>query len=156
KHALTHEVAYGSLVHERRTALHRNILEALETRLADQPSEEPERLARHAVSAESWDKAAAYLRRAARHAIPPTSYAAAAGLLWEALQVLARLPETADTLAQAIDARLELRVALPPLGQYQDVLTVMRQAEALATRLGDPARLGRVLADICARLRNVS
>jgi tetratricopeptide (TPR) repeat protein len=32
----------------------------------------------------------------------------------------------------------------------------MREAEGLATRLGDPARLGRVLADICARLRNVA
>jgi len=32
----------------------------------------------------------------------------------------------------------------------------MRDAEGLATRLGDRARLGRVLADICARLRNVT
>jgi tetratricopeptide (TPR) repeat protein len=32
----------------------------------------------------------------------------------------------------------------------------MREAEVLATRLGDRARLGRVLADICARLRNVT
>ena len=42
------------------------------------------------------------------------------------------------------------------LGRYDDVLTVMREAEILATRLGDRARLGRVLADICARLRNVA
>src|SRR5207244_1496097 len=58
--------------------------------------------------------------------------------------------------AQAIGARLELRGALIPLGRYQDVLAVMREAERLATRLGDRARLGRVLADICARLRNVA
>src|SRR5262245_63265928 len=32
----------------------------------------------------------------------------------------------------------------------------MREAEILATRLGDRSRLGRVLADICARLRNVA
>src|SRR6266850_6643777 len=56
----------------------------------------------------------------------------------------------------AIDARLELRVALITLGRYQDVLAVMREAERLAIRLGDRARLGRVLADICARLRNVA
>jgi tetratricopeptide (TPR) repeat protein len=88
--------------------------------------------------------------------IARSSYGAAAELLREALQALERLPETPDTLAQAIDARLDLRVALIPLGRYHDVLTVMREAEALATRLGDRARLGRVLADICARLRNVS
>jgi len=32
----------------------------------------------------------------------------------------------------------------------------MREAEGLAARLGDRARLGRILADICARLRNVT
>ena len=155
KHALTHEVAYASLVHERRQALHRDILETLERRLADHPGEEFERLARHAVGAESWDKAATYLRQAAQRAIGRSSYTAAAGLLREALQVLARLPDTPETLAQSVDARLELRVALIPLGQYQEVLAVMREAEGLAT-FGDRSRLGRVLADICARLRNVA
>ncbi|OLC67391.1 MAG: hypothetical protein AUH69_04455 [Actinobacteria bacterium 13_1_40CM_4_65_12] len=156
KHALTHEVAYASLLHERRTALHMSILETLEHRQADQPSEEIERLARHALGAEAWDKAARYLRQAAGRTMTRSSYSAAAGLLREALQALERLPETPDTLAQAIDVRLELRVALIPLGRYQDVLAVMREAEGLATRLGDRARLGRVLADICARLRNVA
>ncbi len=156
KHALTHEVAYGSLLQERRMALHLRILETLERRPADQPSEEVEGLARHALGAEAWDKAARYLRQAARRTMARSSYGAAAGLLREALRALERLPETPDTLAQAIDIRLELRIALVPLGRYQDVLVVMREAEGLATRLGDPARLGRVLADICARLRNVA
>src|SRR4029453_6331127 len=66
------------------------------------------------------------------------------------------LPRTPETLAKAIDPRLDLRVALIPLGRYHDVLRVMREAEALATTLGDRARLGRVLADISARLRNVT
>src|SRR2546421_2039623 len=85
-----------------------------------------------------------------------SSYDAAAGLLREALRALERLPDTPETLAQAVDVRLELRIALIPLGRYQDVLGVMREAEGLATRLGDRARLGRVLTDICARLRNVA
>ena len=156
KHALTHEVAYASLVMERRRALHLRIVEALERQQADQPSEEVEHLARHALEAEAWDKAARYLRQAGRRAIARSSYAAATELLREALRALERLPDTRDTLAQAIDARLELRVALVPLGRYHDALAVMREAEGLATRLGDRARLGRVLADICARLRNVT
>ena len=156
KHALTHEVAHASLLQERRMALHLSILETLERRHADPPSEEVERLARHALGAEAWDKAARYLRQAARRTMARSSYEAAAALLWNALRALERLPETPDTLAQAIDVRLELRVALIPLGRYQDVLAVMREAERLATTLGDRARLGRVLADICARLRNVA
>ena len=156
KHALTHEVAYASLLQERRLALHLSILDTLERRQADQPSQEVEHLARHALGAEAWDKAASYLRQAARRAMARSSYAAAAGLLRDALRALERLPETPDTLAQAIDVRLELRVALVSLGRYQDVLALMREAEGLATRLGDRARLGRVLADMCARLRNVA
>jgi tetratricopeptide (TPR) repeat protein len=156
KHALTHEVAYGSLLQERRKALHLSTLETLERRQADQPSEEIERLARHALGAEAWDKAARYLWQSARRTIARSSHSAAAGLLREALRALERLPETPDTLAQAIDLRLDLRLALIPLGRYQDVLTVMREAEGLATTLGDRARLGRILADICARLRNVA
>ena len=156
KHALTHDVAYASLLQERRLALHLRILEALERRHAAQPSEEVEGLARHALGGEAWDKAATYLRQAGRRTMARSSYGAAAGLLREALRALERLPETPDTLAQAIDVRLELRLALIPLGRYHDALAVMREAEGLATRLGDPARLGRVLADISARLRNVA
>ncbi len=156
KHALTHDVAYASLVHERRRALHLRVLEALERRQADQPTEEVEPLARHALGAEAWDKAAQYLRQAGRRSIGRSAYAAAAELLREALRVLERLPATHENLAQAIDTRLELRIALVPLGRYHDALAVMRDAEGLATRLGDRGRLGRVLADICARLRNVT
>ena len=155
KHALTHEVAYASLLHDRRRALHQRALETLERRQSNQV-DETESLARHAVGAEAWDKAAQYLRLAARRAIARASYASATERLQQALRALERLPETPETLAQAIDTRLDLRVALIPLGRYHDVLTVMREAEALTTRLGDRARLGRILADISARLRNVT
>jgi class 3 adenylate cyclase/tetratricopeptide (TPR) repeat protein len=156
KHALTHEVAYASLLHERRRALHQSVLETLERRQVVQPSEEAERLARHAVGAEAWEKGTRYLRLAAQRAIARSSYGTAVELLQQALQGLERLPETTETLAQAIDVRLDLRLALVPLGRYHDALAIMREAEGLATRLGDRARLGRVLADICARLRNVA
>ena len=156
KHALTHEVAYASLLHERRVALHLAILKTLERRQADQSREDIERLASHALGAEAWGEAVTYLRRAGQRAIARSSYDPAAERLQAALRALERVPETPETLAQAVDIRLELRVALIPLGRYEDALVVMREAESLALRLGDRARLGRVLADICARLRNVA
>jgi len=156
KHALTHEVAYAGLLHERRRALHLRTLETLEQRQPARPAEDAERLARHAVGAEAWDKGARYLRLVAQRAIARSSYETALELLQQSLRALERLPETPETLGQAIDTRLDLRVALIPLGRYHDVLGIMREAEALATRLGDRARLGRVLADISARLRNVT
>ncbi len=45
KHALTHEVAYGSLQQEQRKALHARIIGAIETLFADRLAEQVERLA---------------------------------------------------------------------------------------------------------------
>ncbi len=62
KHALTHEVAYGSLLHERRRALHAQIVGAIERVYADRLSEHADRLAHHAFRGEMWEKALHYLR----------------------------------------------------------------------------------------------
>ena len=52
KHALTHEVAYGSLLQDRRRALHRQIVETIERLYPDRLAEHVERLAHHAVRGE--------------------------------------------------------------------------------------------------------
>ena len=62
KHALTHEVAYGSLVHDRRRALHAQIVGVIERVYADRVSEHADRLAHHAFRGEMWEKALHYLR----------------------------------------------------------------------------------------------
>ena len=49
KHALTHEVAYSSLLQERRRLLHARIVEVLEGLAGDRVAEEVERLAHHAL-----------------------------------------------------------------------------------------------------------
>src|SRR5207249_9238140 len=59
KHALTHEVTYGSLLHERRRALHARIVEAVEVLYPDRQAEQVERLAHHALRGEVWGKAVA-------------------------------------------------------------------------------------------------
>src|SRR5206468_11320509 len=64
KHALTHEVAYGSLLHERRRALHARIVEALEALASDRRDDQVERLAHHALRGEVWEKALTYGRQA--------------------------------------------------------------------------------------------
>jgi class 3 adenylate cyclase/tetratricopeptide (TPR) repeat protein len=64
KHALTHEVAYGSLLSQRRRALHGQILEALERLYPDRGAEQADARALHAFRGEVWAKALAYLRQA--------------------------------------------------------------------------------------------
>ena len=45
---------------------------------------------------------------------------------------------------QAIDLRIDLRNALSPLGEREQILGYLREAETLAEALGDHRRLGRL------------
>ena len=155
KHALTHEVTYGTLLLQRRRELHARIIEVIERLYADRLSQHVERLAYHALRGEVWDRAITYLREVARRAAMRSAYSESLTSFEEALRALGHLPESRDTKAQAIDLRLDSRVVLAPLGQYDRILDYMREAERFARELGDRRRLGLVLADMGARLRNV-
>ena len=124
KHALTHEVAYGSLLQERRRALHARIVEALEALAGDRLAEQVERLAHHALRGEVWDKALTYCRQAGEKALARSAYREAVGSFEQALSALPHLPETRDTREQAIDLRLALRSALCPLGDFGRILAL--------------------------------
>ena len=142
KHALTHEVAYGSLLQERRQALHARIVESLEAE--DRVPEQVERLAHHALRGELWDKALAYCRQAGEKAMARSAYREAVGTFEQALRALPHLPETRETCEQAIDLRLALRTAFQASGDLGRILVALRDAEALASTLDDSRRLGQV------------
>ena len=55
-----------------------------------------------------------------------------------ALAALQHLPENPDTMRQAIDLHLTVRVVLHPLGTFNQILPHLRAAERLAEALGDP------------------
>jgi class 3 adenylate cyclase/tetratricopeptide (TPR) repeat protein len=142
KHALTHEVTYGTLIHERRRHLHARAAEALEQVAAGRVSEHVERLAHHAHRGELWERAVVYLRQAGAKAFARSASREAAAAFDQALAALAHLPESRATVEQSIDLRFELRQALWTLGEHQRVVGCLREAEALATALDDQRRLG--------------
>jgi predicted ATPase len=144
KHALTHEVAYGSLLLEQRRVLHARIVEALEALTGDRVAEQVEHLAHHALRGEVWDKALVYCRQAGEKAMTRSAYREAVGYYEQALSVLPHLPEQRHTHEQAIDLRLALRTALLPSGDWDRSLAALREAESLATALADSRRLGQV------------
>ena len=144
KHALTHEVAYGSLLHERQRALHARIVEAIETLYPDRLIEQVERLAHHAARGEVWGKALTYLRQAGAKADARSAIREAASYFEQALTALAHLPDDRETREQAIDLHFNLRISLAALGERERVLEHLRAAEALANALGDERRLARV------------
>ena len=155
KHALTHEVTYGTLLQQRRRELHARIVAVIERLYADRLSQHVERLAYHALKGEVWDRAVTYLHEVGMRAATRSAYGESLTSFDEAFRALGHLPDSLDAKALAIDLRLDSRVVLAPLGQYDRILGYMREAEVLARALGDRRRLGLVLADMGARLRNV-
>jgi predicted ATPase len=144
KHALTQQVAYETLLQERRRALHARIVVALEALAGDQVAEQVERLAYHALRGEMWTKALAYGRRAGEKVMAQSAYREAVAYFEQALSALQYLPEQHDTREQAIDLRLALRSALWPSSNFGRILAYLREAETLAEALDDPRRLARV------------
>jgi class 3 adenylate cyclase/tetratricopeptide (TPR) repeat protein len=141
KHALTHEVAYSSLVQERRRALHARIVAALEALAGDRVAEQVERLAHHALRGEVWDKVVCYGQQAGTRAADRSAYGQAGAFFDQALDALAHLPESQETMAQAFDlhrARQSMHAALRDLEQ---LLAGSENMRSLAETLGDPHRL---------------
>src|SRR5574342_998529 len=152
KHALTHEVTYGTLLHDRRKALHARIVGAIERSYPDRLAEHVEPLAHHAVRGEVWEQAATYLRQSGVKALTRSASREAVTCFEQALAALQRLPETRERLEQAIDLRFDLRTALFPLGEFERVFGYLREAEGLARTLDDQRRLGQMSVYLCHNL----
>ncbi len=149
KHAFTHEVAYGSVLQERRRTLHAKIAEAIERLYPDRLIEHVDRLAHHAFRGEVWEKAVTYLYQAGAKAFARSAHREAVVCFEQALAALPHLPESYETLEQAIDLHFDLATSRLPLGQLERGLRHLRDAERLARALGNQRRLGWVSAYMC-------
>ena len=144
KHALTHEVAYGGLLHDRQRALHARICEAIERLSPERVAEQADRLAHHALRGELWERAVVYLRQAGLRAMARGANREAVGHLEQALEILRRFPETRETTELTIDIHIDLRNAINPLGDWTRTGDHLHEAEMLARTLGDQQRLSRI------------
>jgi class 3 adenylate cyclase/tetratricopeptide (TPR) repeat protein len=145
KHALTHEVTYASLVHDRRRALHGEVVRGMETLYSSRPAEHVERLAHHALRGEVWDKAFRYLREAGVRAVDRSANRVAVEYFEQALGVLKHLDNSPEIIEHAIDVRVDLRGPLTALGDLERLFVYVGEAKELAEVAGDRRRLGRVL-----------
>ncbi|MFQ5972818.1 MAG: adenylate/guanylate cyclase domain-containing protein [Alphaproteobacteria bacterium] len=143
KHALTHEVAYGSLLAERRRPLHARIAEATERLYADRLAERAERLAHHYTEAGEADKAIGYWQQAGQWAIEHSAHADAVAAFEKGLGLLEGLSKSPERGRRELDLLLGLGVPLQTIkgvtasvvGQTYD------RARDLAEETGDAARL---------------
>src|SRR5499427_6592599 len=146
KHALTHEVAYGSVLQDRRRRLHARIVPAIEALYPERLAEQIERLAHHAVRGALHEPAVTYLRQAGLKAAARSAPHDARTYFDQALTILGTLPETEPILQMGFEIRVELRQTLNQLGDFARALERLLEAEALAERLNDDRRRGRVCA----------
>ena len=126
KHALTHEVAYGSLLHERQRALHARIVEAIEALYPDRLIEQVERLAHHAARGR-YGKSANLSPAGRRQGRRPLGESRSGIVLRASADRPGHLPETREMREQAIDLHFNLRSPLVALGERERFLNTCAQ-----------------------------
>ncbi len=112
KHALTHEVAYSTLLMDRRRSLHRTVAMAIEELYRDRLAEHYEVLAHHFEEGQVWDRALDYLVKSGHKAA--ATYAARDALRFfdRALLAADRLPVYPTEVVTLIhEARASLLMA---------------------------------------------
>jgi class 3 adenylate cyclase/tetratricopeptide (TPR) repeat protein len=135
KHALTHEVAYNSLLVQRRKELHRLIALAIEELYADRLADQFEVLAYHFMKGEEWAKALEYLLKAAEKAAQAFAIREAVVLYDQALEAAGKLGAAADarTLMAIHQAKSNLYFVLSDFersrAEGERLLTLARQTQ---------------------------
>ena len=108
KHALTQEVAYSSVLSERRKALHDRVARGLETLFANSIDEHLTELAYHYSRGSRDDEAVKYLVRAGEQALQLSAFSQAATYLEGGLTRLEQLPISSERDVAEIAIRRNL------------------------------------------------
>src|SRR5262249_51482165 len=112
KHALTQEVAYGSLLHARRQTLHARVAQVLTTRCPETVATRPALLAQHYMAAGLHAQAIHYWHLAGQQALERSAHAEAIAHLRTGLTLLTALPETTERVQHELALHLALGAAL--------------------------------------------
>jgi predicted ATPase len=147
KHALTQEVAYNSLLIERRKQLHEQAGQALESMFADQLDDHLSQLAHHYSHSDNAEKAVEYLGRAGQQSIQRSANVDAIGSLTAAIDLIHKLPEGPERDQRELLLELAHALALAPLKGFAapEAEQALTRARELCERLGDPPELFPVL-----------
>jgi predicted ATPase len=154
KHALVQDAAYGTLLRERRRALHARIAETLEGQFAEIAESQPELLARHCTEAGLIEKAARLWGKAGQRSLERSALVEAVAQLTHALDQIATLPSTPALRREQVKLQAGLITPLIHVKGYAAPETraaverarlLIEQAEALGEPPEDPLLLFSVL-----------
>jgi class 3 adenylate cyclase/predicted ATPase len=147
KHALTQEVAYGSLLQERRKGLHERTAQAIETLYRSRLDEHYSELAYHYSRSGNTLKAVEYLKLAGQQAVQHSANAEAITHLTTALELLKALPDTPERTRQELTLQIALGEPLRATKGYgaPEIGAIYTRALELCQQIGETPQLFSVL-----------
>jgi predicted ATPase/class 3 adenylate cyclase len=147
KHALTHEVAYNSLLVERRRALHERTAQAIEALFHSRLEDHYGDLAHHYSRSGNTEKAVEYLQLAGQQAVQRSAYVDAITHLTTALELLTTLPDTRARAHQELLLHVTLGMPLQAARGVSspEVQATYTRARELCQQVGETRQLVPVL-----------
>jgi class 3 adenylate cyclase len=148
KHALTQEVAYSSVLIERRKAIHERTAHTMETLYHATLDEHYSELAHHYTRSGNAEKAIEYLHLAGHQAVQRSAYVEAIQQPTTALELLTTLPDTRERAQRELTLHLNAGLAVD---SYQRIFLARSESDlypcpgALSAGRGDPPALLRPL-----------
>jgi class 3 adenylate cyclase/predicted ATPase len=151
KHALTQEVAYNSVLVERRKLLHGQIGDAIEALAAGQIDDHVSELAHHYSRSENSMKAASYLNLAAVQARQRSAYTEATELARRGISILAGTADGPERDRNEIGLQMILAQSLSPVFSpgFVEVGQAYTRAIELCRRIGDERQVFGALSGLC-------
>ncbi len=137
RHALVQEVAYNSLLINRRKEIHEKIGQAIENLHAQRLEEFYEMLAYHYSRSGNLPKAYEYLKQAGGKAARKDAPFEAIRFYKEAMEVLLKFPPTDENKREQIELVLSMEEPETQTGYSEDFLPWLKKAEVLAEELGE-------------------
>src|SRR5262249_15473723 len=139
KHALTQEVAYHSLLNERRLTLHEHVGQAIESLFAGRLDEHLSQLAHHYSHSRNTEKAIEYSRLAGERAVQLSANVEAISHLTRGLELLKTLPDTLRRAQQELALQIALGVALQPVRGFAspEAGSLYARARELCQQIGE-------------------
>jgi class 3 adenylate cyclase/tetratricopeptide (TPR) repeat protein len=147
KHALTQEVAYNSVLMERRKLLHQLAGNGIETLFAERLDDHLSELARHYSNSQNAAKAIKYLQSAGQQATQRSAYNEALDHFTTGLELLKNLPDELARTRRELELQLSLIESLrwtKGPGSSESKRAVVRARE-ICTQVGESAELFAVL-----------
>ena len=152
KHALTQDVAYGTVLQERRKALHERTARAIEERYRLSLEEHYSELAHHYGRSEKVEKAVEYLHLAGQQAVERSAHEEALGHLNQGVALLSALADTPERAQHEL--RLQMALGAPLMSTKgwaaPEVEGTFTRAHALCQQLGETPQIFGVLEGLWA------